>query len=197
MKKILITAFNPFGGKTTNASLDVLKNLDFNLANVNIYTMILPTVFSTVEDVLLSKIDLVNPDIILLLGEAGNAKAIRVERVAINIDDARIPDNLGRQPIDQVIKKDGHTAYFSNLPIKKLVKDLNQNHIHAVVSNTAGTFVCNHIMYLTLDYLHRKKADNTIAGFIHFPYIHNQNDLNTYTDGLKIIIKSCLDHISS
>jgi len=197
MKKILITAFNPFGGKTTNASLDVLKNLDFNLANVNIYTMILPTVFSTVEDVLLSKIDLVNPDIILLLGEAGNAKAIRVERVAINIDDARIPDNLGRQPIDQAIKKDGHTAYFSNLPIKKLVKDLNQNHIHAVVSNTAGTFVCNHIMYLTLDYLHRKKADNTIAGFIHFPYIHNQNDLNTYTDGLKIIIKSCLDHISS
>ena len=197
MKKILITAFNPFGGKTTNASLDVLKNLDFNLANVNIYTMILPTVFSTVEDVLLSKIDLVNPDIILLLGEAGNAKAIRVERVAINIDDARIPDNLGRQPIDQAIKKDGHTAYFSNLPIKNLVKDLNQNHIHAVVSNTAGTFVCNHIMYLTLDYLHRKKADNTIAGFIHFPYIHNQNDLNTYTDGLKIIIKSCLDHISS
>ena len=98
---------------------------------------------------------------------------ITPERIAINIDDARIPDNIGNSPIDEIIRKDGENAYFSTLPIKAIVDELNKNNLPSAISNTAGTFVCNHIMYESL-YLTSKKYPNIKAGFIHIPFIEEQ-----------------------
>ena len=107
------------------------------------------------------------------IGQAGGRSKITPERIAINIDDARIPDNIGNSPIDEAIRKDGENAYFSTLPIKAIVDELNKNNIPSAISNTAGTFVCNHIMYESL-YLASKKYPNIKAGFIHIPYIEEQ-----------------------
>lgn len=199
MKKILITAFDPFGGKSINSSLETLKHLEFFDDQVKVDTLILPTVFKSVEDVIRAKIDLAHPDVILMLGEAGGTSQIRLERVAINIDDARIPDNENYQPVDVPISKDGEPAYFSTLPIKKIQASLIEHDIPVVISNSAGTYVCNHLMYITLKAVKQKKASNVIAGFIHFPYIENQVQpdqaflpLNTSVKALSLIIKSCL-----
>jgi pyroglutamyl-peptidase len=200
MKKILITAFEPFGGRSTNASLDVMNHHKFDIENTIIETLVLPTAFKSVEAKLLAKMNDFNPHIILHLGEAGGAKNIRLERVAINLDDARIKDNLNDQPIDEKIKEDGQNAYFSTLPIRKIHQALSNALMPTIISYSAGTFVCNHLMYLTLHHLSIKKASDVIAGFIHFPYIEVQPnnpkldylDLNTSVKALEIIIKSCL-----
>lgn len=200
MKKILITSFEPFGGLNINASLEIMKNFNYAREFATIEKLVLPTVFNDVEQLITRKIDSFNPNIILLLGEAGGTEHIRLERVAINIDDARIKDNKGQQPIDHIIKDDGDSAYFASLPIKSIYDHLSKESIPVVISNSAGTFVCNHLMYLTLHYLKQKKASNIIAGFIHFPYIESQitNEqtnflsLDTSTKALKIMIDSLL-----
>jgi len=201
MKKVLITAFEPFNGQTLNASSEILDQLNTTQFKAQIDKIILPTVFTEVNAIMTSKIDELKPDIILLLGEAGQASHIRLERVAINIDDARIPDNHYHQPIDLPINMNGESAYFSTLPIKSIHLDLLSQKIPAIISNSAGTFVCNHLMYVVLDYLATKKASNIIAGFIHFPYIKTQikNDKIPYLDikssikALEIIIKNCIN----
>ncbi|MGE4319811.1 MAG: pyroglutamyl-peptidase I [Acholeplasmataceae bacterium] len=200
MKKILITAFDPFGGQQKNASLEVLKHLEIFSKTYQIHTLILPTIFQAVEDIISAKIDILSPDIIILLGEAGLTKEIRIERVAINIDDARIKDNLGNQPIDLPIKDKGENAYFSTLPIKKIKAALDSKNIPSIISNSAGTFVCNHAMYLVLHYLQEKKPSNIVAGFIHFPYVESQIKdettphlpLKQSVKALETIIEACL-----
>ncbi|QWB95232.1 pyroglutamyl-peptidase I [Mycoplasmatota bacterium] len=201
MKKVLITAFEPFNGQSLNASSKILNQLNTTQFKAQIHKLIMPTVFTEVNAIMTSKIDEFKPDIILLIGEAGQASHIRLERVAINIDDARIPDNRHNQPINLPININGETAYFSTLPIKTIHLDLLSQKIPAIISNSAGTFVCNHFMYVVLDYLTTKKASNIIAGFIHFPYIKAQikNDNIPYLDikssvkALEIIKKNCIN----
>lgn len=171
--KVLISGFDPFGGEPINPALEAVKLLPDNIAGVEVIKVEIPTVFNKSIKALEHSIEEHKPDAVICVGQAGGRFAVMPERVAINIDDARIKDNEGNQPIDIKIKEDGENAYFSNLPIKAMVKNMVDNGFPGAVSNTAGTFVCNHIMYGLL-YLIDKKYPNMKGGFIHVPYIPNQ-----------------------
>ena len=171
--KILITAFDPFGGEKINPALEAVKAMEDSIAGAELVKYEVPTVFDKSIDLLDKKIEEENPDAVICVGQAGGRFDITVERVAININDASIEDNEGNQPIDQVIREDGESAYFSSLPIKAMVEEVRSIGLPASVSNTAGTFVCNHIMYGLL-YLIDKKYPGIKGGFIHVPFIGQQ-----------------------
>ena len=170
--KILVTGFDPFGGEPTNPAIESVKRIDDNIEGAEIIKLEIPTVFHKAADVVEEKIKEIQPDVILSIGQAGGRYGITVERVAINEDDARIEDNEGNQPIDVKIREDGAPAYFASLPIKAMVEEIKKENIPASVSNSAGTFVCNHIMYQDL-YL-AEKYGNIKAGFIHVPFLTEQ-----------------------
>ncbi len=173
MQKVLITGFEPFGGEHVNPSWEVVKQLnDLELAGARIIARQLPCVFGEALTVLNAAIDEVQPVMVLAIGQAGGRTDITLERVAINVDDARIPDNQGQQPIDQAIVEEGPAAYFSTLPIKAVVNAMREAGIPASVSQTAGTYVCNHVMY---GLLHRLSGQQDVkGGFIHIPYLPEQ-----------------------
>jgi pyroglutamyl-peptidase len=173
MRKVLITGFEPFGGERVNPSWEVVKQLnDMDLAGARIIARQLPCVFGTALEALNTAIDEVQPVMVLAIGQAGGRTDITLERVAINVDDARIPDNQGKQPIDEPIVESGPAAYFSTLPIKAMVGSMREAGIPASVSQTAGTYVCNHVMY---GLLHRLSDQQAIkGGFIHIPYLPEQ-----------------------
>ena len=162
--------------------------------------VIIPTVQSKSVQAIEKAIEEHNPDIVISIGQAGGRFDITPERVAINIDDYRIKDNEGNQPIDAVIEEDGQAAYFSNLPVKAMVKHMNENNIPASLSNTAGTFVCNHVMYGIL-YMIDKKYPGMKGGFIHIPYMTSQvmdkkntpfMSLADIVRGLELAIEACV-----
>ena len=171
--KVLITGFDKFGGESINPSNLCVNSLSDVIDNIEIKKITLPTVFKDSSRVLEENIKSFSPSIVICVGQAGGRSKITPERIAINIDDARIPDNIGNSPIDKTIRKDGENAYFSTLPIKAIVDGLNKNNIPSAISNTAGTFVCNHIMYESL-YLASTKYPHIKAGFIHIPFIEEQ-----------------------
>ena len=171
--KVLITGFDPFGGESINPALEAVKLLPENISGAEVIKLEIPTVFRKSLAKIEEAIEKHNPDIVISIGQAGGRFGVTPERVAINIDDARIEDNEGNQPLDITIYEDGEPAYFSNLPIKAMVKEIKEGGLPAAVSNTAGTFVCNHVMYGLL-YLVDKKYPNMKAGFIHVPYIPSQ-----------------------
>lgn len=171
--KILVAGFDPFGGESINPALESTKGLPDVIHGAKIEKIEIPTVFHKSKEVLKKAIEGFQPDVILCVGQAGGRNAVTPERVALNIDDARIPDNEGNQPIDTLIQKDGENAYFSSLPIKAMVENIRKNGIQSTVSNSAGTFVCNHIMYQTL-YLIDKKYSDIIGGFVHVPFSTEQ-----------------------
>ena len=158
--KVLITGFDPFGGECINPALEAVKMIPENIEGAQVIKLEIPTVFRKSIEKIEEKIEEINPDVVISIGQAGGRFGVTPERVAINMDDARIEDNEGNQPIDVSIYEDGESAYFSNLPIKAMVKEMVDNGIPASVSNTAGTFVCNHVMYGVL-YLVNKKYKNT------------------------------------
>lgn len=171
--KVLITGFDPFGGESINPALEAVKLLPENISGAEVIKLEIPTVFRKSLAKIEEAIEKHNPDIVISIGQAGGRFGVTPERVAINIDDARIEDNEGNQPLDIAIYEDGEPAYLSNLPIKAMVKEIKDGGLPASVSNTAGTFVCNHVMYGLL-YLVDKKYPNMKAGFIHVPYIPAQ-----------------------
>lgn len=187
--KILVTGFDPFGGEPTNPAIESVKRIDENIEGAEIIKLEIPTVFHKASDVVEAKIKEVKPDVILSVGQAGGRYGITVERVAINEDDARIEDNEGNQPIDVKIREDGAPAYFASLPIKAMVEEIKKENIPASVSNSAGTFVCNHIMYQDL-YL-AEKYGNIKAGFIHVPFLTEQvvDKPNTASMSLDDIVR--------
>ena len=200
--KVLITGFDKFGGESINPSSLCVNSLPDVIDNIEIKKITLPTVVKDSSQVLEENIDSFSPNIVICVGQAGGRSKITPERIAINIDDARIPDNTGNSPIDEAIRKDGENAYFSTLPIKAIVDELNKNNIPSAISNTAGTFVCNHIMYEAL-YLSSKKYPNIKAGFIHIPYIEEQvkdkpnmpfMKKEEIIQALKIIIKTSVNY---
>ena len=136
------------------------------------------------------EIESYKPDYVLSIGQAGGRASISIERVAINIDDFRIKDNEGNQPIDENIFEDGENAYFSTLPIKSIQDELSKNNIPSSISNTAGTFVCNHVLYGVL-YLIEKKYKGKKSGFIHIPFLPEQvvDKRNTPSMELSTIVK--------
>ncbi len=171
--KVLITGFDPFGGEKVNPAYEAVKRLDDTIEGAEIVKVEIPTVFKKSIVELEKAIEAERPDIVICVGQAGGRYDITVERVAINMDDARIKDNEGNEPIDERIFNDGENAYFASIPIKKIVKGIQDARIPASVSNSAGTFVCNHIMYGLL-YLIDKKYPNIRGGFIHVPFLPEQ-----------------------
>ena len=138
----MITGFEPFGGERLNPSWEVVKQLnDMELVGTRIVARQLPCVFGAALDALNAAIDEVQPVMVLAIGQAGGRTDITIERVAINVDDARIPDNQGQQPVDEPIVAGGPAAYFSTLPIKAMVSSMREAGIPAAVSQTAGTYV--------------------------------------------------------
>lgn len=171
--KIIVTGFDPFGGEPINPALETIKSLPKTIAGAEIILVEIPTVFDKAADVLEEKMAEHLPDAVLCIGQAGGRVDLTPERIAINQDDARIPDNEGQQPIDRTIRADGQPAYFSTLPIKAMVEAIHRIGLPASVSNTAGTFVCNHLMYQAL-YLAEKQFPKTKAGFLHIPFLPEQ-----------------------
>lgn len=161
MARILLTAFEPFGGDDVNPSLQLLHALE-NRSDVDACTV--PVVFQDSAETVLRQLP--GHDVVVLLGLAKGRIGITVERVAINVDDASIPDNAGAQPVGQPICTDGASAYFSTLPIKAIVESMRSTGVPASISNSAGTYVCNHLMYSVL---HALRDTSVRAGFIHVP----------------------------
>ena len=198
--KIIVTGFDPFGGETINPSIECVKALP-EIEGVELIRLELPTVFKESAKRLNEVINDVKPDAVLSVGQAGGRPGITMERIAINVDDARIPDNISQQPIDEAIQLDGEAAYFTTLPIKRIVKAIREAGISAEVSNSAGTFVCNHIMYQAL--FAATKADKPFkAGFMHIPFIPEQTTdkpslpLEESSKALQIAIETIRDYIN-
>ena len=168
--KLLLTAFDPFGGEETNASMALLDALPDRLGQAEIRKCILPTVFRLAGDTACRAMDELAPDAVICLGQAGGRDALTPERAAINIMDARIPDNAGAKPADEPIDPDGPAAYFATLPIRPMAEAMTAAGAPARISDSAGTFVCNSVMYAVLRHADRRGL-SVPCGFIHVPYL--------------------------
>jgi pyroglutamyl-peptidase len=172
-RNVLVTGFEPFGGQSVNASALAVRALaEREIAGSRMVVEVLPVRFDSAIGALRRVLRRVRPDLVICVGEAGGRSEIAVERIAINVDDARIPDNAGAQPIDRAIAKRGPAAYWSTLPIKAVVAAMNERGIAATVSQSAGTFVCNHVFYGLMRAVARRPG--TRAGFIHVPNVPEQ-----------------------
>lgn len=171
--KILVTGFDHFGGDKINPAIEAVKKLPDTIKAAEIIKLEIPTVFNKSAKVVEKAIKEYHPNYVLNVGQAGGRYALTPERVAININDGRIPDNEGYQPLGEPIHDDGETAYFTQLPIKAEVRAIRAAGVPAEVSNTAGTYVCNHIMY-QVQYMREKEFPNIKAGFIHIPFLPEQ-----------------------
>ena len=200
--KVLVTGFDPFGGEKLNPALEAIKSLPSEIRGAEVRWLEVPTVFYKSAKILEEEIRIYQPDIVLCIGQAGGRKGLTPERVAINQDDARIQDNEGNQPIDRPIQLDGPPAYFSSLPIKAMVQAIKEEGLPASVSNTAGTFVCNHLMYQVL-YLVEKEFPTIKAGFMHIPYMAEQvidkpntpaMDLVDIVRGIEAAIRATIEY---
>ena len=174
MKKLLLTAFEPFAGEKINPSLEAahqMSRVEFAGANVRVAELPVDRHQAVASALGLMRTD--GPDIIIMLGEAGGRFRITPERIAINVDDFRIPDNAGNQPKDEPIVENGPAAYFSTLPIRGIVERIVSAGIPAAISNTAGTYLCNRLFYSVMHAINTEGLP-AIAGFIHLPYFHEQ-----------------------
>lgn len=171
--KVLITGFDPFGGESVNPAYEAVKLLPDTIAGAQIIKLEIPTVFSKSGPAVEAGIQEHQPDIVINVGQAGGRSCVTIEKVAINLADARIPDNAGEQPVDEVLQTDGENAYFATIPVKAIVQNVREHGIPCHVSYTAGTYVCNCVMYNVL-YMAAKKYPNIRAGFIHVPFAAEQ-----------------------
>lgn len=171
--KILLTAFEPFGGETINPAMEAVKLVGDEICGAEIVKCYVPVVFKKSIDLVLAAMEAERPDVVVCVGQAGGRDGVTPERVAINVDDAGIPDNEGNRPIDEPIYIDGKNAYFSSLPVKAIVRDIQAVGIPSSLSNSAGTYVCNHLMYGVL-YNIERSYPGMRGGFIHVPYIPGQ-----------------------
>ncbi len=171
--KILVTGFDPFGGESLNPAFEAVKLLPDNIAGAKIIKLEIPTVFGKGAMAVEKAIEEHKPNCVVCIGQAGGRSCISIEKVGINYIDARIPDNDGNQPLDVKIKEDGETAYFATLPIKAMVENVRKHGIQSHLSFTAGTYVCNDVMYSLLYYISKNNLDIK-GGFIHVPYTISQ-----------------------
>ena len=170
---VLVTGFECFGGERINPSWEICNRLPRTLAGYRVETVRVPCEFRRAIEVVAEAIERYQPVLVLCLGQAGGRTHVSVERVAINVDDASIEDNGGWQPIDEPIAMNAPAAYFSTLPVKAMAAAMREARVPAEVSNTAGTYVCNHLMYGVLHYL-AGTGNPARAGFVHVPYAEEQ-----------------------
>ena len=171
---LLLTGFDPFGGEQLNPSWEICRALDGKvLGGLRVVACKVPCEFRHAIEVVAEAIRKHEPAVVLSLGQAGGRAHMSVERVAINVDDARIADNGGERPVDEAIAPDGPAAYFATVPVKAMSAAMRAASVPAAVSNSAGTYVCNHLMYGVLHFLAAGRIDAR-AGFIHVPYAEEQ-----------------------
>ena len=174
MKKLLLTAFEPFDGESMNPSLEAarqMKKVDF--PNAEVHVAELPVDRYRAVELSLELLHSMKPDVVIMLGEAGARYRVNPERVAINIDDFRIADKVGNQPTDEPIVEGGPVAYFSTLPIRAITDRIIQAHIPAAISNSAGSYLCNRLFFSVMHAINVERLAIK-AGFIHLPYFHDQ-----------------------
>lgn len=198
--KILVTGFDPFGGEKINPAIESVKRLPDKILDAEIIKLEIPTVIGKSVDKIREKIKEAEPDVVLSIGQAGGRPDITVERVGINCDDCRIKDNEGNQPIDEKVVEDGPAAYFATIPIKAMVEHIKEGKIPASVSNTAGTFICNHVLY-GVCHIKATEYPNMRTGFIHIPFLPEQVTdkknmpsmaLETIVKGLELAIEAII-----
>ncbi len=207
MKKLLLTAFEPFGGEIINPSLEiarVIQNMHFAHAHVEVVE--LPVARFQATEIAIRCMRRAKPDVVLMLGEAGSRLGITPERVAINLDDFPIPDKEGNQPQGEPIITQGPVGYFSTLPLDKIVTQLKIAHIPAKISNSAGLYLCNRLFYSVMHWVTLEQLPIR-AGFIHLPYLHEQTvnksldvpslSRETMTEAVRIAIEMSLQACSS
>lgn len=194
MKKLLITGFDPFGGATVNPSWEAVRLLPGVVGGYELTKLQIPTVFGKAAEAVLSAAEILRPDVILCIGQAGGRGNVTPEVVAINLREARIPDNEGNQPVNTPVSPDGPAAYFSTVPVREMVAALQNAGIPGSLSFSAGAFVCNDVLYTLL---HRYHGTQTRVGFIHVPHLPQQAKpdgpslpLNTMTAALETAIKA-------
>lgn len=171
--KVLVTGFDPFGGEKVNPAFEAVKMLPDKIAGAEIIKLEIPTVFSKSGPAVAAGIEEYQPDIVINVGQAGGHSCVTIERVAINLAEARIPDNNGEQPSGEPLQAEGEPAYFATIPVKAIVKNIRDHKIPCHVSYTAGTYVCNAVMYQVL-HMTAEKYPNIRAGFVHVPYAAEQ-----------------------
>ncbi|AZE68167.1 pyroglutamyl-peptidase I [Pseudomonas synxantha] len=188
MQTVLLTGFEPFDNDLVNPSWEAARQLDgVQVAEgVQIVARCLPCAFATAGAYLAQLINELSPAMVIATGLAPGRSEMSIERVAININDARIPDNLGQQPIDTAVVVDGPAAYFSTLPIKAMVKALREAGVAAAVSQTAGTFVCNQVFYLLQ---HRLAGTGVRSGFVHVPSLPPAGQ-PSLVEGLRLAVST-------
>jgi pyroglutamyl-peptidase len=170
---VLVTGFECFGGEKINPSWEICRQLPREVAGARIETCLVPCEFRRAIEVAAEAIEKHQPSVVISIGQAGGRSRIGVERVAINVDDARIPDNAGAQPVDEAIAANGPPAYFATIPVKAMARAIRAAGVPAEVSNSAGTYVCNHVMYGVLHFL-AASGRKARAGFIHVPFAEAQ-----------------------
>ncbi|MFY7863831.1 pyroglutamyl-peptidase I [Roseateles sp.] len=194
-KKILLTGFEPFGGESINPAWEIARALEGErVAEASVVSHCLPCEFGTALESLRAALATHQPVLVLALGQAAGRASLSLERVAINLDDARIPDNAGRQPIDEPVLQQAPTAYFSTLPLKAMVAGLQAAGYPAEVSHSAGTFVCNHLFFGLQHQLH---GQGLRSGFMHVPLLPQQAShkpgqasmsLQTMVEGVRLAL---------
>ena len=204
--KILVTGFDPFGGEKINPALETIKRLPDAILGAQIIKLKIPTVVGKSLAKITEAVEKENPDVVLSIGQAGGRSEITVERIGINIDDCRIPDNEGNQPIDEPVIKGGPVAYFVTVPIKAIVENIKAHNIPASISNTAGTFICNHVCYGVAHLAAQRTAAGKPmkSGFIHIPFLPEQvigkpaltpsMSLETIVSGITHALEAIVEH---
>ena len=191
-RKLLITGFDPFGKDTVNPSWEAVQRLPDVVGDFVLCKLQIPTVFGKAANYVLQQAETFRPDVILCVGQAGGRGAVTPERIAVNIRDARIPDNAGAQPQDDFVVPDGPAAYFATVPVIKMADAIREIQLPAGVSNSAGAFVCNDVLYTLL---HHYAGSSTRVGFIHVPYLPQQGapsmSLAQIIDALRAAILAC------
>ena len=193
---VLLTGFEPFNNATVNPAWEAVRTLDgWREGDIVVHGRQLPCVFGDAIEVLRAAIDELRPDVVIAVGQAGGRADLSVERVAINVDDAPIMDNSRQQLVDTPVVEGGPVGYFSTLPIKAIVRAMRDAGLPASVSQTAGTFVCNHVFY---GLMHTTAGTPVRAGFIHIPYLPRQAAafpgapsmaLEDMVEGLRIAVR--------
>ena len=192
MKKLLITGFDPFGGEQVNPSWEAVSRLPEQIGEYFLTKLQIPTVYGEAAKQILAVAEELCPDVILCIGQAGGREGITPEVVAINLREARIPDNAGNQPVALPVVENGPAAYFTTVPVREMVAAVTKVGIPSSLSYSAGAFVCNDVLY---SLLHHYDETSTLIGFIHVPFLPVQVKENTPSLPLDAIIKALTEAI--
>jgi len=194
-ERLLITGFDPFGGDSQNPAQLILEQLPDTVGPFRLKKCVLPTVFGEAARLALKAAEDFHPHVILCLGVAAGRKEVTPERIAVNIRDARIPDNAGNQPGGEPIDPQGDAAYFATVPVAAMTQAIREAGLPAAVSNSAGTFVCNDLMYTLLRRYH---GSDTLVGFVHVPALPGQHEaclpLADTATAIRAAIASIIPH---